>query len=97
MHPPPMAAFKEDHKWNRDLVQSTVRQWFPYMAVSDRIRTEIKREWGTYFDMPTDLDPNQLPEQQHLKWVPLPQHVDTMQRHKVPAPHSKPPNTRQAP
>eukprot|EP00966_Prymnesium_polylepis_P108542 2512986-Prymnesium_polylepis.1 len=29
------AAFKSDDAWKRKDVEATIRQWFPYMAVSD--------------------------------------------------------------
>ena len=56
------APFKADDVWSRKDVEATVRQWFPFMAVSDEQRCAFKQEWtGDSFSLPADMQPAQLP------------------------------------
>ena len=69
--PPPLAPV--DKKWKRDVVEATVRGWYPYMNVSPQEEARIRAEWGERFAcLPSDGDPEQLPAEQKLRWMDLP-------------------------
>ena len=69
--PPPLAPL--DKTWKRDVVQATVRAWFPYMRVSPQEEARIKQEWSERFAcLPPDGDPEQLPADKKLRWMELP-------------------------
>ncbi|KAL3910479.1 MAG: hypothetical protein SGPRY_009043 [Prymnesium sp.] len=54
------------------------------MVVSEKERSEIRRDWEAYFQCPTDFDPRLLPEDKKLMWIKLPLHVETTQTSKEP-------------
>ena len=63
--PPPCdmlpAPFKPDSKWNRSTVEATIRQWLPFMAISEDHREATRQEWtNSYFSLPPDVQPSQL-------------------------------------
>ena len=46
----------------RSTVEATIRQWLPFMALSEADRDKTRNEWiDKYFSLPTDMDPSQLP------------------------------------
>ena len=70
---PTIYAGKEDVKWGREKVESTVRSWFRFMNVSQGELSSIKAEWeGRFAGLPSDGDASQLADGQKLVWVDLP-------------------------
>jgi len=67
------AAFKPDSAWHRKEVEATLRQWFPFMAVSDDTRNTFQSEWTSRcFSLPADLQPDQLPPEKVMQMLELP-------------------------
>lgn len=72
---PPSAPLKKDEEWRRATVEATIRQWFPYMALSQHALERVKQEWNSYFQMPKDMSAEQTPDSSKLHWKPLPKHI----------------------
>lgn len=72
---PPIARLKKDEQWQRSSVESTVRQWFPYMAVNSSELTRVQKEWSSYFELPPDMQGDQVRDEDRLVWQPLPKHI----------------------
>ena len=67
------AKFKADSVWNRTQVEATLRQWFPFMAVSPVERTSVEQQWtSACFSLPIDMQPDQLPPEKLLSTPSLP-------------------------
>ena len=72
------AAFKLDSAWHRKEVEATLRQWFPFMAVSDQMRETFHEEWTSRcFSLPTDMQPHQFPPEKIMKMPELPVYTST--------------------
>lgn len=72
---PPIAKMKGDEEWLRTTVESTVRQWFPYMALQGDELERVKEERGSYFKLPQNMSGTQVRDEDKLVWQPLPKHV----------------------
>ena len=79
--PPPFsdiipAPFKPDSKWKRAEVETCLRQWFPYMALSEVQREAAKAEWlEKCFSLPPDMSVDSLSADQRLPVPDLPRNV----------------------
>lgn len=71
--PPAIAMGHPDRKWNREVVENTIRKWFGYMQVSHRALAKIRTEWEVRFDgLPPNGDTSLLADEHKLQWRTLP-------------------------
>lgn len=90
MREPKRAKFKKDDEWKRSRVESTIKQWFPYMALQESERERTRREWITkYFSLPRNMAVSEVQEGfDDLVWRPLPKHIpQTFTQEWRPIPH----------
>ena len=70
---PALAKAKADHVWGRSTVESTVRQWYPFMSVGTAEKAGIKQDWEARFEaLPVGGDTSLLPPSLLPKWYDLP-------------------------
>ena len=71
--PPQLAKAKADDDWNRTTVESTVRQWYKFMSLSESEHVQVTSDWETRFAaLPIGGDTNLLPAASKLIWHELP-------------------------
>ena len=96
--PPPRelkpAPFKDDSKWSRARVEATIRQWFPFMSLSNVELSTAQKEWtDCCFSLPADMQPSSLAPDQMLVAPELPTKVweerAKKARHKVQNPSAR--------